>query len=64
MKKSISLLFTALILCTALSVPALAAEEAAPGKDSCYYPISVEEYTYGPLDELKIGRASCRERVF
>ena len=56
MKKSISLLFTALILCTALSVPALAAEEAAPGKDSCYYPISVEEYTYGPLDELRIDK--------
>ena len=55
MKKSISLLFTALILCT-LSVPALAAEEAVPGKDSCYYPISVEEYTYGPLDELRIDK--------
>ena len=56
MKKSISLLFTALILCTALSVPALAAEEAVPSKDSCCYPISVEEYTYGPLDELRIDK--------
>ena len=56
MKKSISLLFTAIILCTALSVPALAAEETTPGKDSCYYPISVEEYTYGPLDELRIDK--------
>ena len=56
MKKSVSLLITALILCTALSVPAFAAEEAAPGKNSCYYPISVEEYTYGPLDELRIDK--------
>ena len=55
MKKSISLLFTALLLCT-LSVPAFAAEETPPGKDSCYYPISVEEYTYGPLDELRIDK--------
>ena len=56
MKKSVSLLITALILCTALSLPAFAAEEPAPGKDSCYYPISVEEYTYGPLDELRIDK--------
>lgn len=45
MKKTISLLFTALILCS-LSVPAFAAEEPAPSKDSCCYHISVEEYTY------------------
>lgn len=56
MKKSVSLLITALLLCTALSVPAFAADEAVPGKDSCYYPISVEEYTYGPLDELRINK--------
>ena len=56
MKKSVSLLITALILCTALSLPAFAAEEPAPGKDSCYYPISVEEYTYGPLDERRIDK--------
>ena len=56
MKKALSLLITALILCTTLSAPVFAAEEAAPGKDSCYYPISVEEYTYGPLDELRIDK--------
>lgn len=55
MKKTISLLFTALILCS-LSVPAFAAEEPVPSTDSCYYPISVEEYTYGPLDELRIDK--------
>lgn len=56
MKKSVSLLITAFILCTTLSFPAFAAGEAAPGKDSCYYPISVEEYTYGPLDEFRIDK--------
>ena len=55
MKKTISLLVAALILCT-LSVPALAAEEAEPGKDSCYYPISVEEYTAGDSGELRINK--------
>ena len=56
MKKALSLLITALILCTTLSAPVFAAEEPAPGKDNCYYPISVEEYTYGPLDELRIDK--------
>lgn len=56
MKKALSLLITALILCTTLSLPAFAAEEPVPGKDSCYYPISVEEYTYGPLDEFRIDK--------
>lgn len=55
MKKSLSLLFTALILCTTLFVPAYAAEDSPPGQ-SCYYPISVEEYTYGPLDELRVDK--------
>ena len=55
MKKSLSLLFTALILCTTLFVPAYAAEDSQPGQ-SCYYPISVEEYTYGPLDELRVDK--------
>ena len=50
MKKTVSLLFTALILCATLLLPASAAE------GSCYYPISVEEYTYGPLDELRIDK--------
>lgn len=55
MKKTISLLVAVLILCT-LSVPALAAEEAEPGKDSCYYPISVEEYTAGDPGEPRIDK--------
>ena len=33
MKKSVSLLITALILCTALSLPAFAAEEPAPAPE-------------------------------
>ena len=51
MKKSLSLLLIALLLCT-LSVPVLAVEETP----SVYYPISVEEYTYGPLDELRVDK--------
>lgn len=55
MKKSVSLLFIAFILCTSLFVPAYAAEDTSPGRGS-YYPISVEEYTYGPLDEPRIDK--------
>ena len=43
----------ALALFAAGATPALAAESSLP---SCYYPISVEEYTYGPLDELRISK--------
>ena len=43
----------ALALFAAMATPALAAE--AP-QSSCYYPISVEEYTYGPFDELRINK--------
>ena len=53
MKKRILYLLLALVLVLSLSVPALAAET--------FYPVSVDEYTAGELDE--IGRASCRERV-
>lgn len=37
------------------SVPGPAAEEA-PRQDASYYPISVEEYTYGVLDELRVKK--------
>lgn len=43
----------ALALFAAGVTPALAAESSLP---SCYYPISVEEYTYGPLDELRVNK--------
>ena len=43
----------ALALVMAGSATALAAEAAS---DSSYYPISVEEYTYGDFDELRINK--------
>ena len=43
----------ALALFAAGATTALAAEAPMP---SCYYPISVEEYTYGPLDEPRINK--------
>ena len=49
MKKRISMLLCALCaLVSAATLPALAAEQ--------HYPVSVEEYTYGPLDELRINK--------
>ena len=51
-KRTISLLFAAL-LCMALTVPVLA---DGAGRESCYYPVSVEEYTYGDFDELRIRK--------
>ena len=42
----------ALALFAAMATPALAAEAL---QSSSYYPISVEEYTSGPLDELRIS---------
>lgn len=51
----------ALTLLMAGCTPALAAEppKASPSAEperSCYYPIRVEEYTAGPLDELRIDK--------
>ena len=49
----------ALALVTAGVLPALAAESPAPSQEpelACYYPIKVEEYTSGPLDELRIDK--------
>ena len=49
MKKRITMLLCALCaLVSAATLPALAAEQ--------HYPVSVEEYTYGPLDELRINK--------
>ena len=44
----------ALAMLVAGALPAYAAGEA--GKDSAYYPISVEEYTAGDFDELRIQK--------
>lgn len=53
--KRIATALCALAVVMAGSVPALAAEEA-PRQDASYYPISVEEYTYGDLDELRVKK--------
>ncbi len=45
----------ALLLLAAGCTPALAAAASEPER-SCYYPIKVEEYTSGPLDELRIDK--------
>ena len=50
MKKQIAMLLCALsALLSVSALPALAATEQ-------HYPVSVEEYTYGPLDELRINK--------
>ena len=49
----------ALTLFTTGVSPTLAAESPKPSHEpelSCYYPISVEEYTYGPFDELRVSK--------
>ena len=56
MKRSIPLFLAAFLICSILAVPASAAEESGPSRDSAYYPISVEEYTYGDFDELRISK--------
>ena len=49
MKKRMVMPLCALcVLVSAATLPALAAEQ--------HYPVSVEEYTYGPLDELRINK--------
>ena len=45
----------ALALVTAGSIPALAAE-ADTSESTRYYPISVEEYTYGEQNEPRINK--------
>ena len=53
--KRIFTILCALALVMAGSATALAAEPEA-GQSASYYPISVEEYTYGPLDELRVNK--------
>ena len=52
--KRILMTLCALAMLVAGALPAYAAGEA--GKDSAYYPISVEEYTAGDFDELRIQK--------
>lgn len=59
MKRTIPLFLAMFLLCTILAVPASAAqtaEPAEPGRDSAYYPISVEEYTHEETGELRIQK--------
>ena len=56
MRRLIHLFLAALLICTVLALPASAAEPAESGRDSAYYPISVEEYTAGDFDELRIQK--------
>ena len=52
--KRIFTILCALALILVGSVTALAAD-APSGQSASYYPISVEEYTYGDFDELRIN---------
>lgn len=54
--KRIFTILCALAIVMAGSATALAAEPAEGGQSASYYPIAVEEYTYGPLDELRINK--------
>jgi len=54
--KRILITLCALAIVMAGSVPALAADTEEAGQSASYYPISVEEYTYGDFDELRINK--------
>jgi len=55
-KKRILTTLCALAIVMAGSVPALTAGADESGQSASYYPISVEEYTYGDFDELRINK--------
>ena len=50
------MLIAMLLFCTILSVPGYAVDAAEAGLDSCYYPISVDEYVGGDFDEPRIQK--------
>ena len=57
--KRIVITLCALALLLAGCTPVFAAEAPQPSPEperGCYYPIKVEEYTAGPLDELRIDK--------
>ena len=54
--KRIFTILCALAIVMAGRATALAAEPAEGGQSASYYPISVEEYTYGDFDELRINK--------
>ena len=67
--KRIFTILCALALVMAGSATALAAEPEA-GQSASYYPVSVDEYTYGDFDELRINKTilhynfQCPKRNF
>ncbi len=54
--KRILTILCVLALIMAGSVTALAADASNTGQSASYYPVSVEEYTYGDFDELRINK--------
>ena len=54
MKRIFSILCALAIVMMSGSITALASEDT--GQSASYYPISVEEYTYGDFDELRINK--------
>ena len=54
--KRILTILCALAIVMAGSATALAADTTGGGQSASYYPISVEEYTYGDFDELRFNR--------
>ena len=56
MKKTIPMLMTLLLLCAVLAFPAGAAEASEAERNSCYYPISVDEYVGGDFDEPRVQK--------
>ena len=56
MKRTISMFTAMLLFCAILVLPAYAVEETEQGRNSHYYPISVDEYIGGDFDEPRIQK--------
>ncbi len=56
MKRIFTTLCALVVIVMAGSATALAANASNTGQSASYYPISVEEYTYGDFDELRINK--------
>ena len=56
MKRLLSLFLAMLLLSVILVIPGYAADVTEVGCDSCYYPISVDEYVGGDFDEPRIQK--------
>ncbi len=56
MKRTITMFMAMLLLSVILVIPGYAADVTEVGCDSCYYPISVDEYVDGDFDEPRIQK--------